>query len=223
MTIGEAVRYFESRASRYEIIVAADGTDGTREIVRDLARYQPGASGHRQRRAPRQRPRHPRSRRGRDRQDHRLCRRRQQGARSKSSTSSVRCWHPGVEAGHRHAARRRHHRTRAAALPARRLHGLPLLHADRGRAAAASQDTQCGFKFFQHDVAKELFRRQKIDGYMFDVEILAIARRLGYRIEQVPDPLARRRRQPPQSGERQPAQRARHFPDRAGAPVRRET
>ena len=48
------------------------------------------------------------------------------------------------------------------------------------------QDTQCGFKFFQHAVAKELFRRQKIDGYMFDVEILAIARRLGYRIEQVP-------------------------------------
>jgi dolichyl-phosphate beta-glucosyltransferase len=48
------------------------------------------------------------------------------------------------------------------------------------------QDTQCGFKFFQRAVAKELFRRQKIDGYMFDVEILAIARRLGYRIAQLP-------------------------------------
>jgi len=35
-------------------------------------------------------------------------------------------------------------------------------------------------------LAKELFRRQKVDAYMFDVEILAIARRLGYRIEQVP-------------------------------------
>jgi dolichyl-phosphate beta-glucosyltransferase len=51
---------------------------------------------------------------------------------------------------------------------------------------AGIEDTQCGFKFFQHAVAKELFRRQKIDGYMFDVEILAIARRLGYRIEQLP-------------------------------------
>jgi len=51
---------------------------------------------------------------------------------------------------------------------------------------AGIQDTQCGFKFFRHAVAKELFRRQKIDGYMFDVEILAIARRLGYRIEQLP-------------------------------------
>jgi len=47
-------------------------------------------------------------------------------------------------------------------------------------------DTQCGFKFFQRNAAKELFRRQQVDAYMFDVEILAIARRLGYRIQQVP-------------------------------------
>ena len=47
-------------------------------------------------------------------------------------------------------------------------------------------DTQCGFKFFQRAAAKELFRRQKVEGYMFDVEILALARRLGYRVRQVP-------------------------------------
>ncbi len=47
-------------------------------------------------------------------------------------------------------------------------------------------DTQCGFKFFQGDVARDLFRRQQIDGYMFDVEILYIARQRGYRIEEVP-------------------------------------
>jgi dolichyl-phosphate beta-glucosyltransferase len=47
-------------------------------------------------------------------------------------------------------------------------------------------DTQCGFKFFRGDVARNLFRRQRVDGYMFDVEILAIAQRLGYRIKQVP-------------------------------------
>jgi hypothetical protein len=47
-------------------------------------------------------------------------------------------------------------------------------------------DSQCGFKFFQRTAARELFRRQKVDAYMFDVEILAIARRLGYRIQQVP-------------------------------------
>jgi dolichyl-phosphate beta-glucosyltransferase len=47
-------------------------------------------------------------------------------------------------------------------------------------------DTQCGFKFFTRAAAREIFRGQRIDGYMFDVEILAIARRLGYRIEQIP-------------------------------------
>jgi dolichyl-phosphate beta-glucosyltransferase len=47
-------------------------------------------------------------------------------------------------------------------------------------------DTQCGFKFFAGDVARDLFRRQTIDGYLFDVEILFIARQRGYRIAQVP-------------------------------------
>lgn len=47
-------------------------------------------------------------------------------------------------------------------------------------------DSQCGFKFFRRDAAKELFRRQKIDGYMFDVEILMLAARLGYSLREVP-------------------------------------
>jgi dolichyl-phosphate beta-glucosyltransferase len=46
-------------------------------------------------------------------------------------------------------------------------------------------DTQCGFKFFRGEAARELFRRQRIDGYMFDVEVLSLAERLGYRIRQV--------------------------------------
>src|SRR5450432_657875 len=40
-TIDDAVRYFTSRNLSYEIIVAADGADGTREIVRRLARGNP--------------------------------------------------------------------------------------------------------------------------------------------------------------------------------------
>lgn len=47
-------------------------------------------------------------------------------------------------------------------------------------------DTQCGFKFFKRHVAKELFRRQKIDGYMFDVEILALTEQFSYSIKEVP-------------------------------------
>jgi len=47
-------------------------------------------------------------------------------------------------------------------------------------------DTQCGFKLFTRDAAREVFRRQRLDGFGFDVEILAIARGLGFRIAEVP-------------------------------------
>lgn len=47
-------------------------------------------------------------------------------------------------------------------------------------------DTQCGFKFFRADVIRDLFARQKVDGYMFDVEILLLASKIGYRIDKVP-------------------------------------
>jgi dolichyl-phosphate beta-glucosyltransferase len=46
-------------------------------------------------------------------------------------------------------------------------------------------DTQCGFKFFRAAVARDLFSRQRIDGYMFDVEVLALALRSGYRVKEV--------------------------------------
>jgi dolichyl-phosphate beta-glucosyltransferase len=47
------------------------------------------------------------------------------------------------------------------------------------------RDTQCGFKAFTAEVARDLFARGKIDGWAFDLEILALARRLGYAIEEV--------------------------------------
>jgi glycosyltransferase involved in cell wall biosynthesis len=46
-------------------------------------------------------------------------------------------------------------------------------------------DTQCGFKFFTREAARRIFSMQRIDGYMFDVEILRLARKLGYRIKEV--------------------------------------
>jgi glycosyltransferase involved in cell wall biosynthesis len=48
------------------------------------------------------------------------------------------------------------------------------------------QDTQCGFKCFHADVANAVFKRQTMSGMSFDVEVLFIARRLGYRIQEVP-------------------------------------
>jgi dolichyl-phosphate beta-glucosyltransferase len=47
------------------------------------------------------------------------------------------------------------------------------------------RDTQCGFKAFRADVAIDLFSRARIDGWAFDLEILALARRRGYRIDEV--------------------------------------
>lgn len=47
-------------------------------------------------------------------------------------------------------------------------------------------DTQCGFKLFRGNVARELFGRLRTDGFAYDVEILLLARRSGYRISEVP-------------------------------------
>ena len=47
-------------------------------------------------------------------------------------------------------------------------------------------DSQCGFKFFRRALAKAVAGKQEIDGYMCDVEILALALRMGARVEQVP-------------------------------------
>jgi glycosyltransferase involved in cell wall biosynthesis len=49
-------------------------------------------------------------------------------------------------------------------------------------------DTQCGFKCFTAAAAETLFPRMTIFGWTFDVEILAIARQLKYRIIEVPIP-----------------------------------
>jgi dolichyl-phosphate beta-glucosyltransferase len=47
-------------------------------------------------------------------------------------------------------------------------------------------DTQCGFKLFTAPVAQELFSRMRMDGFSFDVEVLLMAERRGYRVDEVP-------------------------------------
>ena len=46
-------------------------------------------------------------------------------------------------------------------------------------------DTQCGFKAFTSRAALNLFGSATIDGWAFDLEILALARRRGFAIEEV--------------------------------------
>jgi hypothetical protein len=50
------------------------------------------------------------------------------------------------------------------------------------------QDTQCGFKCFRAEVAEELFKRQTLPGWSFDIEILYLARLRGYQIVEIPIP-----------------------------------
>jgi len=47
------------------------------------------------------------------------------------------------------------------------------------------RDTQCGFKCFRRGVVREVFSRQVVHNFAFDCEVLALARRLGYRLREV--------------------------------------
>jgi dolichyl-phosphate beta-glucosyltransferase len=184
-TLARTVAYFEERSWSYEIIVAADGDDGTREIVAELARHNPSL-----------RVIGGRERLGKGR-----------GVRSAVALAA------GEIIGYADADYKVPIEELDKLLPwfergyqivtgSRALQGSvinrpqPLYRRLGSRAFRAFMqtltglhaitDSQCGFKFLERQAALEIFKRQKIDGYMFDVEILVIASRLGYRIKEVP-------------------------------------
>jgi dolichyl-phosphate beta-glucosyltransferase len=186
VTIGEAVRYFNSRWLRYEIIVAADGGDGTREIVRQMARENPAlqAIGSEARRGKGIGIREAAAIATGDVIGY-------ADADNKVPIDEFDKFRPWLDQGSELVIGSRARGSGASIETAQPLYRRVgsmgfgwFMHTVVGLAGIP--DTQCGFKFFQHTAAKELFRRQKIDAYMFDVEILAIAQRLGYRIQQVP-------------------------------------
>lgn len=182
-TIAEAVRYFEARGLRYEIIVAADGTDGTRDRVRELARENPAlqAIGENERRG-----------KGRGiREAVALATGRIIGyadADNKVPIDEFDKFRPPLEQGIEVVMGTRRGAVIERPQPFYRRVGSRGFNWFRQAAVGLSgiRDTQCGFKFFHRAAARELFRRQHIDAYMFDVEVLVLARRLRYRIEQVP-------------------------------------
>jgi dolichyl-phosphate beta-glucosyltransferase len=184
-TIGEAKSYFERRQQGCEIIVSADGDDGTREIVAEMARTDPflRVIGNVQRLG-----------KGRGiREAVRLA----QGAiigfadadnktpiEEFDKVEPLLCQGYDLVIG---ARALRESKIERAQPIYRRLgsKGFSLfMHTVVGLPGIV--DTQCGFKFFQRAVALDLFARQRIDGYMFDVEILYLAAKAGYRIAQVP-------------------------------------
>lgn len=48
------------------------------------------------------------------------------------------------------------------------------------------KDTQCGFKMFQQDAARDLFSRATETGYLLDLELLILCKQLGYTVAEVP-------------------------------------
>jgi hypothetical protein len=50
------------------------------------------------------------------------------------------------------------------------------------------RDTQCGFKMFRGPVAEDLFQKQTLHNWSFDIELLFIARKRGYRVVEIPIP-----------------------------------
>ena len=184
-TIRETGHYFQSRGLRYEIIVAADGDDGTRELALETAR-----EGHPVRVIGNSR----RSGKGRGvREAMAMARGAIAGYLDADNKVPVeefdkaRPWFAtGFEVVIGSRAMRESQIERRQPLY-RQLGGKAfgvVMHALVGLAGIT--DTQCGFKFFTRAAAASIFSRQQIDGYMFDVEILVLARNLGFRIQQVP-------------------------------------
>ena len=68
----------------------------------------------------------------------------------------------------------------------RRLMGRMFHQLVRLLAVSGIRDTQCGFKLFRGSVAHDLFSRMRMNGFSFDVEVLLMAQRQGYRIAEVP-------------------------------------
>lgn len=184
-TIQESAAYFSSRGMTYEIIVAADGEDGTRELVR---RQFAGDDrivvvGHKDRLG-----------KGRGiREAVALARGSIVGyadADNKVPIDDYDKLDPWFGQGFDVVLGSRGMQQSKVERPQpwyRRIgsRGFAIvMHAMSGLHQIT--DSQCGFKFFRRDVAKDIFSRQMIDGYMFDVEILILAQRAGCRVQQVP-------------------------------------
>lgn len=80
-------------------------------------------------------------------------------------------------------------------LPGSQVKGVPILRYVSGQIFSwmvqavlfqGLPDTQCGFKSFRSEAAKEIFRRLTIGGFGFDVEMLFVARKLKLAIQPVP-------------------------------------
>jgi dolichyl-phosphate beta-glucosyltransferase len=184
-TLKEAVEYLENHHITYEIIVSADGTDGTREIVAELSKTNPRIKeiGSVERAGKGKGIRNAVS----------ISTGKWIGfsdADNKTPITEMDKIIPFLEQGIEMVIGSRGGRQSLIERPQpwyRRVGAkgfAVFMHSVTGLWEIV--DTQCGFKFFQAEIAKDLFSRQRIDGYMYDVEIIYLAKKAGYRMAQVP-------------------------------------
>ncbi len=184
-TISQSIDYLRGRGYRYEVIVAADGDDGTRELVRHMAKSDPRISVI---------GRAARSGKGRGvREAITLAKGNIVGYADADNKVPIQEFEKiaqrlseGYEVviGSRAMAESNVEKSQPFYRQLGSRGFRVLLSAVVGLRDIS--DTQCGFKFFSSRAAKLIFAHQKIDGYMFDVEILVLAKRLGIDIAQVP-------------------------------------
>ena len=184
-TLRDLRAYFDTRPYDFQIIVAADGDDGTRELVREIAAGEPRISviGSPQRCG-----------KGAGvREGIRLATGDVVGfvdADNKTPIAEFNRFEPYFADGYDVVIGSRALRESQVERPQplyRRLGSKVFafgMHTVVGLNGIV--DTQCGFKFFTRKAADAVFGRQRIDGYMFDVEILHLALALGLRVAEVP-------------------------------------
>ena len=183
-TLATAQGYFNKRGVSYEIIVSVDGTDGTAELVREVARRDPNIKLTESN-----------DRKGKGQ----AIRRGVQLAKgdivgfvdadNKIPIEELDATLPWFDQGYdlvigSRALQESHIEQRQPWYRRLGSKGFGIvMHALAGLDDVP--DTQCGFKFFRRDVAQQLFGRQLIDGYMYDVEILFMAKQQGYQLKQI--------------------------------------
>jgi glycosyltransferase involved in cell wall biosynthesis len=184
-TVEEAFSYFKGRKIQVEVIVAADGMDGTRELVSQMTSTYPRLEviGHPERGG-----------KGRGiREAIAIARGKIIGyadADRKVPIEDFERIEPFLREGYRVVTGSRAMQSSEVLRSQpwfRRLGSTGFYYYMQTVVGLPGiRDTQCGFKFFDRKAARQLFHFQEIDGYMFDVEILALARHFGFSVKEVP-------------------------------------
>jgi dolichyl-phosphate beta-glucosyltransferase len=177
--------YFEGRDEPYEVIVVDDGSrDGTAERVREVAAGRPGVIVHA---LAQNRGKGHAVRTGMVRAVGSL--RLMADADGATPIAEVTRLEAAIAAGADLAVGSRVLQDPTVVRqvrPHRVLSGHVFNFLVRRLGVVGVVDTQCGFKLFRGPVAAALFPLLGTDGFGFDVELLLLAQRRGYRIAEVP-------------------------------------